>query len=131
DWFAAREQLAGQLLSVAQGRLSPAQGGQALAAHDPRVMAGVLYGWLARASVLAALGDNVEQADPAGVQDPKVEPILRQLAAQLPPARLLRAAQRVMEGRRQLMGGANPNKELLMEQWLLVLVGVDAAAGGF
>jgi DNA polymerase-3 subunit delta' len=131
DWFAAREQLAGQLLSVAQGRLSPAQGGQALAAHDPRVMAGVLYGWLARASVLAALGDKVEQADPAGVQDPKVEPILRQLAAQLPPARLLRAAQRVMEGRRQLMGGANPNKELLMEQWLLVLVGVDAAAGGF
>jgi len=46
----------------------------------------------------------------------------------VPPARLLRAAQRVLEGRRALLSGANPNKELLYEQWLLVLVGVDAAA---
>ncbi|MCQ6262347.1 DNA polymerase III subunit delta' [Alloalcanivorax profundimaris] len=131
DWFAAREQLAGQLLAVARGHASPAQAGQALAAHDPRVMAGVLYGWLARASVLAALGEQGGEADPATVTDPKVEPLLRQLAAQVPPARLLRAAHRVMEGRRQLLGGANPNKELLMEQWLLVLVGVDASASGF
>ena len=131
DWFAAREKLAGQLLAVALGHASPAQAGQVLAGHDPRVMAGVLYGWLARASVLAALGEQGGDADPATVTDPKVEPLLRQLAAQVPPARLLRAAHRVMEGRRQLLAGANPNKELLMEQWLLVLVGVDASASGF
>ncbi|MCC4309295.1 DNA polymerase III subunit delta' [Alcanivorax marinus] len=131
DWFAAREQLAGQLLAVARGRASPAQAGQVLAGQDPRVMAGVLYGWLARAAVLAALGEEGGEADPATVTDPKVEPLLRQLAAQVPPARLLAAARRVMEGRRQLLAGANPNKELLMEQWLLILVGVDASASGF
>ena len=39
----------------------------------------------------------------------------------------MRATQRIQEGRRQILAGANPNKELLMEQWMLVLVGVDAA----
>lgn len=135
DWFANREQLAGQLLAVARGRTSPAQAGQILAAYEPRLIAAVLYGWLARAAVLAALreqpGERNSEADPATVTDPKVEPLLKQLAAQVPPARLLVAARRVMDGRRQLLAGANPNKELLMEQWLLVLVGVDACAGGF
>ncbi|GAA5128661.1 DNA polymerase III subunit delta' [Alloalcanivorax gelatiniphagus] len=135
DWFAAREQLAGQLVAVARGRASPAQAGQVLARQDPRVMAGVLYGWLARAAVLAALseegGEEGGEADPATVTDPKVEPLLRELAGQVPPIRLLAAARRVMEGRRQLLAGANPNKELLMEQWLLILVGVDASASGF
>ncbi|MFC6329308.1 DNA polymerase III subunit delta' C-terminal domain-containing protein, partial [Alloalcanivorax gelatiniphagus] len=123
------------LVAVARGRASPAQAGQVLARQDPRVMAGVLYGWLARAAVLAALseegGEEGGEADPATVTDPKVEPLLRELAGQVPPIRLLAAARRVMEGRRQLLAGANPNKELLMEQWLLILVGVDASASGF
>lgn len=119
DWFAKREQLVGQLLAVAQGRVSPSQGAQVLAGFEPRVMAAVLYGWLARAARLAALGDA--GGDGAAVSDPKVEPALRQLATVVPTARLLRAAQRVMEGRRRILGGANPNKELLMEQWLLAL----------
>lgn len=139
DWFAAREQLAGQLLAVARGHTSPAQAGQVLAAHEPRVMASVIHGWLARSAVLAALGEHGSEegggqgaeGDPTTITDARVEPLLRRLAAQVPPARLLAAARRVMEGRRQLLAGANPNKELLMEQWLLILVGVDASAGGF
>lgn len=117
EWFGKREQLVGQLVAVARGRVSPSQGAQSLAAFEPRVMAEVVYGWLARAARLAAL----EGDDEGTVRDPRVEPALRELAACLPPARLLRAAQGVMEGRRQMLGGANPNKELLMEQWLLAL----------
>lgn len=117
DWFGKRGQLAGQLVAVARGRVSPSQGAQALAAFEPRIMAPVIYGWLARASRLAALGGD----DDSEIRDPGVEPALRELAACLPAARLLRAAQGVMEGRRQILAGANPNKELLMEQWLLAL----------
>tara|TARA_R110001606_G_scaffold21302_1_gene75229 strand:+ start:78854 stop:79822 length:969 start_codon:yes stop_codon:yes gene_type:complete len=124
EWFAARGRLINELVAVAQGRVSPSQGAQALAAHDPRIMAQVLYGWLARAARLACCLDGQgEQSDmPSGeVHDPLVEPALAQLARAVPATRLLRVAQRVMEGRRQLLGGANPNKELLMEQWLLAL----------
>lgn len=122
EWFAARQRLVEQLVAVAQGRVSPTQGAQVLAAFEPRILAEVLYGWLARAARLAALGEH--SAAPAGeVSDPLVEPALAQLARAVPAARLLRVAQRIMEGRRQLLAGANPNKELLMEGWLLALVG--------
>jgi DNA polymerase III subunit delta' len=124
DWFNDRRRLAEQVLRVAQGRLSPAQGAQALAAFEPDTMARILYGWLARATRLAALGGA---AIPAGEGDAQLEPLLRQLADTVPVARLMRATQRIQEGRRQILAGANPNKELLMEQWMLVLVGVDAA----
>lgn len=120
DWFVRREQLVAELLAVAQGRVSPSQGARLLTGFEPRVMAAALYGWLARAAHLAALGEA--PALPAAVSDPKVEPLLQQLAAALPPARLLHSAQRVLAGYRNLLAGANPNKELLVEQWLLSLV---------
>ncbi len=120
DWFVRREQLVAELLAVAQGRVSPSQGARLLTGFEPRVMAAALYGWLARAAHLAALGDA--PAPPTAVSDPQVEPVLRQLAASVPPARLLRSTQQVMTGYRNLLAGANPNKELLVEQWLLSLI---------
>lgn len=120
EWFTARDRLVGQLLAVAQGRASPSQAAQVLAAFEPRIMAEVIYVWLARAARLAALGEG-DQAGAGEGHDPLVEPALAQLARAVPAGRLLRVAQRVMEGRRRLLAGANPNKELLMEDWLLAL----------
>ncbi len=90
------------------------------AKHDPRGRDGVIYGWLSR-----CLNQRFSGQQSA---DASLAPLLERLNKAVPPARLLRAAQRVLEGRRALLSGANPNKELLYEQWLLVLVGVDAAA---
>ena len=86
-------------------------------------MATVIYGWLGRSLKQSLSGE--ESADA------QLAPLLKRLAAAVPAARLLRAAQRVLEGRRALLSGANPNKELLYEQWLLVLTGVDAAPVGY
>ena len=120
DWFADRARLLDTLVSVAEGRQSVAQASPVLAKHDPTEMAGVIYGWLSRCLHQRFSGQQSADASLA--------PLLDRLSKAVPPARLLRAAQRVLEGRRALLSGANPNKELLYEQWLLVLVGVDAAA---
>ncbi len=80
----------------------------------------MIYGWLSRSLKQAVAGEESEDAELA--------PLLKRLAVAAPAPRLMRAAQRVLEGRRALLSGANPNKELLYEQWLLILVGVDAAA---
>ncbi|MCG8391488.1 MAG: DNA polymerase III subunit delta' [Pseudomonadales bacterium] len=120
DWFADREKLLEALVSVAEGRQSVAQASPLLAKHDPTEMAGVIYGWLSRSLHQSISGE--------ASADSRLAPLLERLGRAVPPARLLRAGQRVLEGRRALLSGANPNKELLYEQWLLVLVGVDAAA---
>ncbi|MED5388578.1 MAG: DNA polymerase III subunit delta' [Pseudomonadota bacterium] len=120
DWFADRARLLEALVSVAEGRQSVAQASPLLAKHDPSEMAGVIYGWLSRCLNQAYSGQQSADATLA--------PLLARLSRAVPPARLLRTAQRILEGRRALLSGANPNKDLLYEQWLLVLVGVDAAA---
>ena len=120
EWFADRARLLEVLVSVAEGRQSVAQASPMLSRHDPAEMSGVIYGWLSRCLNQAYSGQQSA--------DPSLAPLLSRLSRAVPPARLLRAAQRVLEGRRALMSGANPNKDLLYEQWLLVLVGVDAAA---
>lgn len=122
DWFADRSRLLETLVSVAEGRQSSAQASSVLAKHDPIEMATVIYGWLGRSLKQSVAGE--ESADA------QLAPLLKRLAIAVPAARLLRAAQRVLEGRRALLSGANPNKELLYEQWLLVLTGVDAAPTG-
>ncbi|MAX56932.1 MAG: DNA polymerase III subunit delta' [Alcanivoracaceae bacterium] len=122
DWFADRRKLLEALVMVAEGRQSPAQASPVLAKHDPVELAGVIYGWLARGLKSVVADDNSADAELA--------PLLKRLATAVPAARLMRAAQRVLEGRRALLAGANPNKDLLYEQWLLVLVGVDAAPAG-
>lgn len=123
DWFADRARLLETLVSVAEGRQSSAQASAVLAKHDPIEMASVIYGWLGRSLKQSVAGE-------ASI-DPLLAPLLKRLAAAVPAARLLRAAQRVLEGRRALLSGANPNKELLYEQWLLVLTGVDAVPVGY
>lgn len=123
DWFADRARLLETVVSVAEGRQTSAQASSVLAKHDPIEMAAVIYGWLGR-----SLKQSVAEEESA---DPQLAPLLKRLAAAVPAARLLRAAQRVLEGRRALLSGANPNKELLYEQWLLVLVGVDAVPVGY
>ncbi|BAP13992.1 MAG: DNA polymerase III subunit delta' [Alcanivorax borkumensis] len=120
EWFADRTRLLDTLVRVAEGRQSVAQASPVLAKHDPTEMASVIYGWLSRSLNQRFSGQQSSDA--------LLAPLLERLNKAVPPARLLRAAQRVLEGRRALLSGANPNKELLYEQWLLVLVGVDAAA---
>lgn len=121
EWFADRKALLAALVGVAQGQRSPIEGASAFQRHDVTEMAGVLYGWISQ----ALAGHFAQQP----VLDDTLAPLLEQLASVVPAPRLLRLAQRLLEGRRALLAGANPNKELLYEQWLLVLTGVDAAAG--
>ncbi|EKF75199.1 DNA polymerase III subunit delta' [Alcanivorax hongdengensis A-11-3] len=123
DWFADRQRLLEALVNVAEGRQSAAQASPALSRHDPKILAPVIYGWLS-----ACLHQHYSGEEGS---DPALSALLARLARAVPPARLLRAAQRVLEGRRALQQGANPNKELLYEQWLLVLLGIDAAAAAF
>ncbi|MDX1803839.1 MAG: DNA polymerase III subunit delta' [Alcanivorax sp.] len=115
DWFADRERLLEALVTVAEGRQSVAQAEPVLARHDPRIMAPVLYGWLS-----ACLHQHFSEQPGS---DPLLAPLLARLARGVPAPRLLRTAQQILEGRRALQQGANPNKELLYEQWLLVLTG--------
>lgn len=115
-WFAERTALLEALVEVAERRQTVAQAAPLLARHDPRELASVVYDWLSRSL-------NLHYTDNSSA-DAALVPLLRRLGRAVPPRRLLGTAQRVLEGRRALMAGSNPNAQLLYEQWLLVLRGL-------
>lgn len=117
ELFAKRVSVLEGLIAVATRRKSVVQGAAGVEQHDPQRLAESMYDWIARALRQQGTG----QAD----ADTDLQPLLSALAEAAPSSRLLRLAQRLLEGRRQLVRGGNPNKTLLYEQWMLVLAGME------
>ncbi|MDF1821785.1 MAG: DNA polymerase III subunit delta' [Alcanivoracaceae bacterium] len=122
-WFAERDKLLRQCLNLVAGRQSASQVARALLEHDSTEILEVLTGWLAAAARQASGG--------AASPDPRLAEGIAQLAQHCPAPRLLTVHAQCLEARRLLASGANPNAELLLEQILLSLAGVDVAAAGF
>ena len=57
--------------------------------------------------------------------DPELLPLYRRLRSRCQRLRLLDGARRALSFRRALLAGSNPNSELLLEQLMLYLAGVD------
>lgn len=122
-WFAERDKLLRQCVNLVNGRQSASHVARALLEHEAAEIVDVLTGWLAAAARQAGGG-------PA-CPDGRLADGIATLAKQCPLQRLLQVHGQCLEARRLLASGANPNPELLLEQILLSLAGVDVAAAGF
>lgn len=112
DWYAERAKLLGQCVAVAEGRTTASQAAQPFLAHDATDMLDLLHGW-AHAGLRLLAGYAPADGALAGS--------LERLAKQVGPERLLTFADHCMATRRALARGNNPNRELLVEEALLVL----------
>ena len=118
DWFASRDKLVNQMLALVAGRQPVSQVAQAFASQDTVGLLDALYSWSH-----AALGWLSRGREPA---DRQLAGSLVKLAEAVGARRLLAFNQQLARSRRALLSGSNPNRDLLFEQLLLVLVGVDA-----
>lgn len=123
DWFADRVKLLNQLLALVAGRQPVSQVAQAFAGHDGSGLLDALYSWTHAALRWLATGQVPSDGQLA-------QPLV-QLAKTVGARRLLAFSQQLSHSRRALLSGSNPNRELLFEQLLLVLVGVDAERYAF
>lgn len=123
DWFAGREKIVNQCLALLAGRQPVSLVAQAFAGHDAGSLLEALYGWTHAA--LDYLARGVEPADT------QLASSLIKLAQAAGNDRLLAFATQITRCRRWLGSGSNPNRELMFEQLLLVLVGVDAELYAF
>lgn len=117
DWFPARARLLGQCLALVRGRLPVSLAAREFLVADPLSMLDALMRWSHAGLRFLACGTPPADEQLAG-------PLIG-LAEQVGAPRLLRFADQAALARRALARGNNPNRELLFEQLLLVLVGVD------
>lgn len=118
DWYAERTKLLAQCVGLVEGRFSPSQAAQPFLAHEALDMLDLLHGW-AHAGLRLLAGRPPADAE-------LVAPLER-LAQRVGARRLLAFADHCMRMRQALARGGNPNRELLIEQALLVLAMPDAA----
>jgi len=123
EWFAQRGKLLNLCLALLAGRQPVSQVAQQFAAQDADGMLSALYSW-----THAALAFRARAQEPGDVE---LAEGIRKLAQQAGSRRLLAFAEQLVASRRWLASGSNPNRELLFEQLLLVLVGVDAGVTAF
>ncbi len=123
DWFAERSKLLNQCLALLAGRQPVSLVAQQFAAQDADGMLSALYSW-----THAALAFRARGAEPS---DSQLAEGIKTLAQRAGSRRLLTFAEQLVVSRRWLASGSNPNRELLFEQLLLVLVGVDAGVAAF
>lgn len=117
DWFADRTELLGQCLAVLERRSPVSVAAARLLEYEALSVLPALATWWQQAASMTAR--RAEQADPA------LLPLFRRLRGHCDRLRLLQAAGRARQAQRALQGGTNPNPELLLEQLLLFLAGVD------
>ena len=117
DWFADRTELLGQCLALLERRAPVSAVSARLLEYDILSLLPALATWWQQAAAMTA--GRAERADPA------LLPLFRRLRAHSDRLRLLQAASKARQAQRALQGGSNPNPELLLEQLLLYLAGVD------
>lgn len=122
-WFADRAKLLGACVAVVEGRQSVSSAAAALLEHDTAAMLAALFGWIHQAATMTA--ERAAQADE------ELLPLYRRLRGRCERGRLLEVATELMQAHRLLLQGNNPNAELLFEQMLLRLAGVDAVQPAF
>lgn len=122
-WFQRRRELLQALVRVAESPRAVPEAARLCAEMklDAVVLVEAAWGWTARAlRQLAGV--------PAGRhQDTVLAPLLARLAEVAGEERLLAFSRQLLRARRMLASGSNPNAELLREQLLLALAGVDAS----
>lgn len=119
DGFAARGKAVAVLHRVALGEISAVSAARQLNPSDVADWLASCHGWVHQA---------LRQANGLpGVDDPQLRGPLAALA-QVPQARLLAFAEALVRARRLHASGANPNKDLLLEQLMLVLAGIEQVA---
>lgn len=123
DWFAERENLLKQCLSMLAGRVPASMAAQAFVKQDVSGVLDALYGWSHDGLQFLARGREPD--------DQQLSELLKKLAQRAGSDRLLAFAEQVARCRRWLANGNNPNRDLMFEQLLLVLVGVDAGVTAF
>lgn len=117
NWFADRTRLLGHCLALLEGRASASTVAAQLSEYDlPELLQALALWWQQAASMTAG---RAEQADP------ELLPLYRRLRSRCQRLRLLDGARRALSFRRALLAGSNPNSELLLEQLMLYLAGVD------
>lgn len=117
DWFAGRREILEALVAAAGGRVPVSQAVQPLLSGDPVTLLDALYGWSSE-----ALRGALAARTPA---DGEVATLLNRLAGEVGAPRLLRFAEALVRARRALKAGANPNRELMFEELVLVLAGLE------
>lgn len=120
DWFADRRAMLEGLVNAAGGRVPVSRAVQPLLRPDPVTLLDALYGWTAE-----ALRASVAGRAPA---DGEVASLLNRLASEVGERRLLRFSSALLRARRALKAGANPNRELMFEELVLVLAGAELTA---
>lgn len=123
EWFAEREKLLKQCLSLLAGRVPASMAAQSFVKLDVSGVLDALYGWSHDGLQYLARGREPE--------DQQLSELLKKLADRAGSERLLAFAEQVARCRRWLANGNNPNRDLMFEQLLLVLVGVDAGVSAF
>ena len=119
DWFAERAALVQALARLAAGQASAVVIARQFASYDTLALLEACYGWTRQALRLSQGATHVT--------DPELANAMQHLA-RVPPLILLQFAQALSRARRLFVSGANPNKELLLEQLLLTLTGVGTDA---
>lgn len=122
EWFGRRREILQALVRVAEAPRAIPEAGRVLADVEISVLVEAAWHWCARAL------RQLAGAPAAAHQDTGIAPLLARLAEIAGQQRLLAFSRRLLEVRRMLASGANPNPELLREQLLLALAGVDAPA---
>ena len=117
DWFADRTELLGQCLALLERRSPVSAVSARLLEYDLLSLLAALATWWQQAAAMTA--NRAERADPA------LLPLFRRLRGQCDRLRLLQAAGKARQAQRALLAGNNPNPELVLEQLLLFLAGVD------
>lgn len=119
DWFGERAALVQALARTGAGQASPVVIARQFASYDTQALLEACYGWVRQALRLSQ--------DAHSVTDPELARAMPQLA-RLPATRLLEFAAAVSRARRLFLSAANPNRDLLLEQLLLILAGHEHVA---
>lgn len=117
EWFADRRAMLEGLVNAAGGRVPVSRAVQPLLGPDPVTLLDALYGWTAEA-LRASMAGRV----PA---DGEVASLLNRLGTEVGERPLLNFSAALLRARRALMAGANPNRELMFEELVLLLAGTE------
>ena len=121
SWFPRRRELLQALVRVAETPRGVPEATRLLAELDSVVLVEAAWHWTARAL------RQLAGVSAGRYQDTALAPLLARLAEVAGEQRLLAFSRHLLRARRMLASGANPNAELLREQLLLALAGVDAS----
>lgn len=123
SWFADREKLLSQCLALLEQRQPVSTTAARFLEYEPLTLLEALALWWQQAAAMTA--------ERAKLADPVLLPLFRRLRGRCDRLRLLECASQALSARSALIAGANPNPELMMEQLLLRLAGVDALEQAF